>query len=161
MPLEASEFAELIRQHAGALVLWTGWRSLSPEDIVQEAFCRLAVEEPAPDRPVAWLYRVCRNLAAKEHRSGSRRRAREAVYARPEASPSDPAQRLELADVLAAVERLDEEMREVLVARIWGGLSLEEIGKLCGVSTATACRRYRSAIQALQAKLAPACENRP
>jgi RNA polymerase sigma-70 factor (ECF subfamily) len=64
-------------------------------------------------------------------------------------------------DAIAAVEELADELREVLVARVWGQLSLEEVGKLCGVSTATAFRRYEAALKALRSKLESKCENRP
>jgi RNA polymerase sigma-70 factor (ECF subfamily) len=48
----------------------------------------------------------------------------------------------------------------VLVARVWGQLSLEEVARLCGVSTATAFRRYEAALKTLRAKLETKCENR-
>jgi RNA polymerase sigma-70 factor (ECF subfamily) len=67
---------------------------------------------------------------------------------------------LEVAETLAAVESLDDELREALVARVWGQLSLEEVAQLCGVSTATAFRRYHAALQALRAKLTPKSEKR-
>ena len=67
---------------------------------------------------------------------------------------------IELAETLAAVESLEAELREVVVARVWGQLSLEEIGKLCGISTATAFRRYEAALQELRSKLEPKWESR-
>ena len=91
--------------------------------------------------------------------SDQRRRKREEARAQPEAVRNDAADPLELAETLAAVEQLDDELREVLVARIWGQLSLEEIGHLCGISTATAHRRYQAALQALKSKLVSPCEN--
>lgn len=159
MPLEVSKLAELIHSQAGSLLLWIRSRSSAGEDVVQEAFCRLSVQEPTPANPVAWLYLVCRNLAEKERLSSRRRKSREAARAQPEAAHQDPAGRLELGEALTAVERLDDQLREVLVARIWGGLSFEEIGELCGISTATSFRRYQEAIKTLQAKLVMPCEN--
>jgi RNA polymerase sigma factor (sigma-70 family) len=159
MPVDAEQLAELIETQAGALRLWVRRVCLSGEDVVQEAFCRLACQEPPPDKPVAWLYRVCRNLAQKQRHSDERRRAREKLRARPDIASFDPGHDLEIAETLAAVEQLDDELREVLVARIWGQLSFEELGKLCGVSTATAFRRYEAALKALQAKLLSKCEN--
>jgi RNA polymerase sigma-70 factor (ECF subfamily) len=134
MPLHAAQLAELIECHAGSLRLWIRSRCAACEDVVQEAFCRLSVAEPPPDNPVAWLYRVCRNLAEKQRLADQRRRQREEARGRLEAARNDAADPLELADTLAAVERLDDELREVLVARIWGQLSLEDIGRLCGGS---------------------------
>ena len=160
MPLDALQLAHLIDTQTASLALWVRSRCASGEDVVQEAFCRLAAEEPPPENPVAWLYRVCRNLAEKQRLSDERRRTREQARARLEVAPSDGADPLEIAETLAAVEELDDELREVLVARVWGQLSLEEVGNLCGVSTATALRRYEAALQALRAKLDSKCENR-
>ena len=61
-------------------------------------------------------------------------------------------------ETIEAVESLEGELREVLVARIWGRMSLEEIGALCGISIATAHRRYRAALEALRHKLNAPCE---
>lgn len=159
MPLPTAQLAELIECHAASLRLWIRSRCAACEDVVQEAFCRLSVADPPPDNPVAWLYRVCRNLAEKQRVSDQRRRRREEDRAQPEAARTHAVDPLEVAETLAAVERLDDELREVLVARIWGQLSLEEIGRLCGVSTATAHRRYQAALHALKSQLVSPREN--
>ena len=159
MAFDAIQLANLIETHAGSLRLWVRSRCTSSEDVVQEAFCRLAVQEPAPDNPVAWLYQVCRNLAERERLTDVRRRKRENVYARSEIASGNHDD-AELAETIAAVEDLDDELREVLVARVWGQMSLEEIGKLCSISTATAYRRYEAAIETLRSKLEPQTENR-
>ncbi len=161
MPLAAAQLAKLIESQAASLRLWVRSRCESCEDVVQEAFCRLAVAEPPPENPVAWLYRVCRNLAERQRLSDGRRREREQTWARlavPASHPSDP---LEIAETLAAVEELNAEQREVLVARLWGQLTLEEVAKLCGVSTSTAFRRYEAALTALRTKLESKCEKSP
>ncbi len=158
MPLTATQLAELIDSQAAALELWIGSRCDAPDDVVQEAFCRLAAAEPAPENPVGWLYRVCRNLAERQRRTDARRRQRERVRAEQRPFAGDMADPLEVAEMLAAVERLEGELREVLVARVWGQLSLEEVGRLCGVSTATAHRRYQAALETLRSQLAAKSE---
>lgn len=155
MPLSAAEIAELIDQHAAALRAWLSRRCAWPEDAVQEAFCRLATLDPRPDRPAAWLYQVARNFADKQRVSESRRRAREQATSRAEQVHGNPADPLEAADALAALNKLEEELREVVIARIWGQLSLEEVGRLCGVSTATAHRRLERALSRLREELTP------
>jgi RNA polymerase sigma-70 factor (ECF subfamily) len=159
MPLDAAQLAKLIESQAVCLRLWVHSRCASGEDVVQEAFCRLAVQEPPPENTVAWLYRVCRNLAERQRLGDKRRRAREQATCRVEIAPTSDADPLEIAETLAAVEELEDELREVLVARVWGQLSLEEVARLCGVSTATAFRRYEAALKALRAKLETKCEN--
>jgi DNA-directed RNA polymerase specialized sigma24 family protein len=56
MPIDALRLAKLIERHGAALQLWVHSCCDSPEDAVQEAFTKLAAQDPEPDNPVAWLY---------------------------------------------------------------------------------------------------------
>jgi DNA-directed RNA polymerase specialized sigma24 family protein len=60
-------------------------------------------------------------------------------------------------EVVDAVLRLDDPHREVLTARIWGQLTFDQIGVLCGVSTATASRHYREALDQLRKLMGVPC----
>jgi RNA polymerase sigma-70 factor (ECF subfamily) len=113
-----------------------------------------------PENPVAWLYRVARNLAEKQRSSDERRRKREHLRARWGVATNDQVDPIEVAEIMEAVSELDEQLREVLVARIWGQLSWERVGKLCGISTTTAFRRYESALKVLRSRLQAECETR-
>ena len=64
-----SLLASLFDVHAAALALYARQWCDGPEDIVQEAFVKLARQRPPPDRAVPWLYRVVRNgaIAASRH----------------------------------------------------------------------------------------------
>ncbi len=106
---------------------------------------------------MAWLYRAARNLAANQRVAGRRRRNREERAAVAEAIDDDPLERLIADEMLTSVLRLDVPLREVVTARIWGQLSFEEIGTLCGISTATASRRYREALEQLHKLLSAPC----
>ena len=158
MPIDPEQLGGLIATQAACVQLWVRSRCSSGEDVVQEAFCRLATQDPPPDNPVAWLYRVCRNLAEKQRLSDKRRRQREDLWTRSATGSHTPADPLELEETLVAVRQLTDDLREVLVARIWGQLSLEEVGRLCGISTATAFRRYEAALKELRVKLELNCE---
>ena len=46
MPIDALQLAKLIECQAASLGLWVRGRCASPDDVVQDAFCRLAVAEP-------------------------------------------------------------------------------------------------------------------
>src|SRR5690242_5475830 len=101
MPLDAEQLGALIANQAASLRLWVRSRCVSGEDVVQEAFCRLASQDPPPENPVAWLYRVCRNLADKQRTADRRRRQREQVRAQLTSSnPSDVTDSLELQEAL-------------------------------------------------------------
>lgn len=161
MQLNAQQLAELIAAHAGPLRVWVRSRCAECEDVVQDAFCKLAAQDPSPDHPVAWLYRVCRNLAEKQRSSDSRRRKREHLWAQNNRLKPAGDDETDLVDTLAAVDLLDNELREVLVARIWGRLSFEEVAELCDISASTAFRRYEAALQSIRATLNPQREERP
>ena len=125
--------------------------------MVQEAFCRLAVLDLPPDRPVAWLYRVVRNLAETDRLTNQRRRIREQQVAAVDHFSKDPSEQLHADEAVNAVSRLDDRLREVVMARIWGQLTFHEIGVLCGISTATASRHYRDALEQLRHLLGVSC----
>ena len=57
----------------------------------------------------------------------------------------------------AVLESLALEQREIVIARIWGGLSFEQIGRLVSVSDSAAHRRYEAALSALRQKLRVPC----
>jgi RNA polymerase sigma factor (sigma-70 family) len=149
----------LVDSHAAALLLyarqWCAW----PDDVVQEAFIRLAAQQVQPDNALAWLYRVARNLAISAARSARRRRRHELVAATRRASwfvPSENAA-LDAETVTIALERLPLDQRETVVAHLWGGLTFEQVGELTGVSASTAHRRYLAALAELRERLRVPC----
>ncbi len=112
-----------------------------------------------PDDPAAWLYRVVRNGALSATRSARRRRRHETVAAgqRAEWFERSAADRIDAAAATAALKSLPLEQRETVIARIWGGLSFQQIGQLVGVSDSAAHRRYESALSTLRQKLRVPC----
>ena len=127
---------------------------------LREALMSLARQKPIPERVVPWLYRVVRNGAISASRQARRRKRREERAAGLEAAPGDPwfdatDDRIdaELASKLLA--DLEGETREVIVGRLWGGLTFEEIAKLQSCSLSTAHRRYQAGLARLHARLEP------
>src|SRR6266566_4666106 len=84
-PIEPTTLGQLYRQHAPALRLYARQWADSADDLVQEAFVRLAQQSPPPGQVLPWLYRVIRNQALANHRSTTRRRQRETRSGNPEA----------------------------------------------------------------------------
>ena len=160
--MTAQQFGELIDFHAAALVLYARTWCASPDDVVQDAFCKLAEQRASPDDPIAWLYRVVRNRALDVGKSDRRRSRREAAAARPvrwfaEASVDG----LDAEVAVAALVSLPVEQREVIVARLWGGLTLEQAASAAGCSVSSAHRRYEAGIRALQERLGVPCPKNP
>jgi RNA polymerase sigma-70 factor (ECF subfamily) len=149
----------LLDEHAAALVLYARQWCASPEDVVQEAFVKLAAQRPEPDNCLAWLYRVVRNGALTAARSDRRRRFHESYAASHLPTWFVPAEgtSLDAATATAALADLPIEQREPLVAHLWGGLTFEQIGELIGVSSSTAHRRYLTALATLRERLRVTC----
>src|SRR5437870_46944 len=71
------ELGRLYRAHARALCLYARQWPDGDEDLVQDAFVKLAQQSPAPEQVLPWLYRVVRNGALAAGRGAARRRRRE------------------------------------------------------------------------------------
>ena len=145
--------AKVFDAHADALALYARQWCESPEDVVQEGFLQLARQRTLPDRVVPWLYRVVRNGAIAAGRRDSRRRRREARASGAEAWFAPPDDRLDAEEAAKHLIELDPETRGVVVARIWGGLTFEEIAEAERCSLTTAHRRYRAGLERLHERL--------
>jgi RNA polymerase sigma-70 factor (ECF subfamily) len=152
-PLPPEILGRLYRQHAPALRLYARQWAAGGEDLVQDAFVRLARQAPPPDRALPWLYRVVRNGAAAAARTAARRRRREQVASAPEAWFGAADDRLDAGEAARQLARLPLELREVIVARLWGGLTFEEVAQVAGCSLPTAHRRYQAGLAQLRERL--------
>jgi RNA polymerase sigma factor (sigma-70 family) len=147
--------ARLFDRHAAALELFAAQWFTTPADVVQEAFLQLVRQGRVPDRPVAWLYRVVRNGAISAARRDTRRQRNEQAaigqtQLRLEAEGESP---LDVELAAQALAGLPDEKRETVIARIWGGLTFEEIGEFAGISSSEAHRRYEAGLAALRKSL--------
>ena len=143
-------------EHGPALLLYARqWLdAAAAEDAVQRVFVRLitAGRLPADVRP--WLFRCVRNEAVSQARSSRRRRDREAVAPPPPFLPG-PDAGLDAADVARAVAALPVDQREVVVLRVWSGLTLAEASAVTGRPVSTLHDQYRAALSALRSHLEP------
>jgi RNA polymerase sigma-70 factor (ECF subfamily) len=151
--------AKLLEEHGPALTLFARQWCAAAEDVVQEAFLQLARQREPPQRIVPWLYRVTRNGAIDAGRAARRRGKHEAAAAESRRAwfVSNAENALDAAEAARALESLPVALRETIVARLWGGLSYEEIAELTETSTSTAHRRYRQGLTALREKLEESC----
>jgi RNA polymerase sigma factor (sigma-70 family) len=160
-PLTPHDLGRLYRQHAPALCLYARQWPSCAEDVVQDAFVALARQVPPPERVLPWLYRVVRTGALAAARSAIRRRRREAVASTPETWLTAAEDRLDAAEAARALAGLPLEFREVMVARLWGGLTFDEVARLVGCSLPTAHRRYQSGLTELRKRLEGQCTQTP
>jgi RNA polymerase sigma-70 factor (ECF subfamily) len=151
------DFVQLLDTHGPPLILFARQWCGVPEDVVQDAFLKLVALARPPRSVVPWLYQVVRNGAIDAQRMARRRQIREAA-ARPARWFVEPdIDGLDSAAAVAALERLPLTEREAIVARLWGGLSFEEIAELAGTSASTAFRRFDAGIAALRRELGVSC----
>jgi RNA polymerase sigma-70 factor (ECF subfamily) len=123
------------------------------EDVVQDAFCRLAEVQRRRSDVVTLPYLM--TMVRNECYSRLRRRRRspfvhEKPLLEPVAGGTGSEERLILEGALRA---LSPEQREVIYLKVYEGLTFAEIGECCGISLNTAASRYRYAIDALRTRL--------
>jgi RNA polymerase sigma-70 factor (ECF subfamily) len=147
-------------QHGPALVLlarqWVASHA-DAEDVVQEAFVRFWRSRQRAMDPAAYLYACVKRTALDWQRGRRRRLKREEHVARPEGETwfTGPLEKEERrGQIAAALGSLPQEQREVLVMKIWGGLSFPEIGLALSIPANTAASRYRYALAKLRVQLA-------
>jgi RNA polymerase sigma-70 factor, ECF subfamily len=156
----SDDWTAWLRQHGPALVLlarqW-GLDHADAEDAVQDAFVRFWRTRHRATDPTAYLYTCVKHSALDRLRGKTRRARREKSAARPEADryfigflEQDERRRA----VEAALLNLPDEQREVLVMKIWGGLTFPQIGEALSIPSDTAASRYRYALAKLEAVLA-------
>ena len=153
-------WAVWFEKHGAALVLlarqWVSSRN-DAEDIVQEAFIRFWRSRDQVSEPVGYLYTCVKHCALDWQRRRQRQLCREIAAARPEAetlfSSALEHNERRLA-IEAAICRLPENQAEVLVMRIWGGLTFPQVAAALSTSENTAASRYRYALTKLREQLA-------
>ncbi len=144
--------AEVLIQYGGALVLyarqWCSW----PDDAVQEALCDL-VQLNSPPRDVpAWLFKAVRFKAINLARAERRRHGYQSQSALErdhwfESRHETQAQARELESMLSQLPDLE---REIVVAKVWGGLTFVQIADLTSKPTSTVHRLYLRALEDLK-----------
>jgi len=154
--MEPERLGHLFDRHAAALVLYARQWCATAEDVVQETFIKLARQPPPPLADLTpWLYRVVRNAAISAARRESRRRRHETEAARrtPTWFLSSVDNQLDAAEAAAVLQKLPAEQREVVIARLWGGLTFEQVAALTGLSVGSAHRHYHAGLAALRERL--------
>lgn len=163
--IDARELGQLLDEHASALALYASQWTNNSDDCVQEAMVELAALRSQPDNCVAWLFRVVKHRALNHSRSNRRRVAREQQAARSDVHRQDPASQMQAEDDRAELKRaldgLSDDLRELVVLRIWSGLGWSEIAELTGLSSSTAQRHYVVALKQLKERLETKCPTNP
>ncbi len=145
----------LLDEHGAALELFASQWTEMPDDCVQEAFLQLVRQKSPPDQIVPWLFRVVRNRAISLRRSSQRRQKHESAAAHERPSWFEPTAHSPIDDakLTEALQSISDDYREVIVAKLWGGLSYEQIAEVVGTSRSSAHRRYEAGLRILRERL--------
>ncbi len=157
--MEARQIAQWYQACAAELMLYA--RHLTgdqqAEDLVHEAFVRLMRQATPPENVRAWLFSVVRNEAMSLHRRLRVRYAAAGVLGQ-EARPwfeSGIEDQIDGRAVQALIQVLPGYLREVVLLRIWGQLSLEEVSRIVGKPVSTVHHWYQEALETLRQRLEP------
>lgn len=156
--------AELVDRHSASLVLYARQWCRCPDDVVQAAFVSLVRQSQPPTNLVPWLYRVVRNGAIDAGRAARRREKHETIAAGQSPAWFHDSQTLSYLDAetaTAALQNLPDEIREIMVAHLWGGLTFEQIAELVGSSASTSYRRFALGLELLRQTLGVTVCQRP
>ena len=152
--MDPDALGKLLDRHALALVLYARQFCASPEDVVQTALLKLVRLRIPPTNAVGWLFHAVRSAALDASRSERRRQKHEAAAASEGwFTNADDTAGLDARSAEEALATLPLELREVLVARIWGQLTFEDIAAAMDSSAATCHRRYTEGLEMLRARL--------
>ncbi|MGL6227461.1 MAG: RNA polymerase sigma factor [Thermoguttaceae bacterium] len=153
------DLLKFVEQRLPSLLFYAQqWNVDEAEDIVQESLLKLvrySSEFGRPENLPAWTFRTVRNTAISFARSDVRRKNRETTVAREMSLTltkpvSEP---LEIKEMLTSLNRLPLPEREIVLLRIWGGLSFEEIAETVNQPRSTVHRRYHESLNNLKTEL--------
>lgn len=153
--VEEEQFSAFFRAHYNAIVRYVERRVAQPEDaaeLVADVF-RIAWQrfDPASAASRAWLFQVAHNVVLDHYRRSGRQRALITKLSDEVASQWRVPAPLEPENpILAALERLDEPVREVLRLRYWEELGVAEIATVLQLSPGAVRVRLHRARQQLK-----------
>jgi len=172
---DTSAFSELVRKYQDRLFntvyQFVGCR-VEAEDVVQDAFIQAFVKLPTFQRASAfytWLYRIAFNVAVSRRRKWrpemSIEATRDTIGEEPLDPAESPAEALEreerAAQIHAALDKLSEEHRAVLVLREIEGLCYEEIAEVLDLPVGTVRSRLHRARGQLRDELSELLKENP
>ena len=160
-PLTDARLRELIRRYAAPLRLYACQWTRDPDDVVQESFVDLTRADPPPQNDVSWLYASVRHKALNAARAERRRKNHHRRAAEQKPVWFLPHDTTFTADAQELLQRLDFLRREIVIARVWGGLKFKEISQLTGCSLASVHRHYSAALNQLADWLEPSDQESP
>ncbi|UCE48738.1 MAG: sigma-70 family RNA polymerase sigma factor [Phycisphaerales bacterium] len=155
--ISSKQLAQWYEAHGTELMLYARQWSADQqaEDVVQDAFIRLLRQRKCPDNVRAWLFRVVRNCSISRTRRTQQQRRAARKVARSEGlwfeSRHDDLIDAKLVQDL--LKTLPADLRETVILRIWGQMSLREISHIVNKSVPWVHYGYKEALEIIRKKL--------
>lgn len=123
------------------------------EDAVHTAFQRLLRLRQKPQYGKAYILRAVRNAAVDLKRASTRQQQHVEAMQTGADGFTPRSQQIAANEAFVELERLDEDTREIIMLRIYGSLSFQEIADLTQAKLPTVASRYRRGILKIQSEL--------
>ena len=155
--ISSRQLAQWYEAHGTELMLYARqWNAdQQAEDLVQDAFVRLLRQRKCPDNVRAWLFRVVRNCSISRARRLKLRRQSVRKISRADDRWFE-SRRDDLIDaklVQDLLQTLPSNLREIVLLRIWGQMSLREISQIINKSVPWVHHGYKEALETIRKKL--------
>ena len=160
MPNDDTGFAEVYDAHIEKIYAFVYYRVSHreiAEDLTSATFLK-ALDKYATFKGGnvrAWLYRIARNTITDHYRTHHPPVDLETAQDVP--STSNPAQdaetRMQLGRVREELDKLPAEQRDIVLLRVWDGLTHAEIAEILGKSEASVKMQFSRSLRQLQSKL--------
>lgn len=152
LEMKLEDLERFLAQHEKSLILYARQWCNTPEDVVQDALMELIRKQLDPLQNTAWVYTVVRNKAVSVSRHASKIKPMTGQNCDPWFEPNT-ADTLDAHDAQLHLQALEESIREVLILKLWSGLSFEEIAPLVQCSKSEAHRRYQQGLGLLRKQM--------
>lgn len=163
-PIDPASLGRCFDAYGAALVLYARqWlQAGAAEEVVQDALVHLMGQRKAPRSVKAWLFAAVRNGAISRLRQRRRQQRYVEQLAAQQAAwfQARPDDLIDAAAAKQALAGLPEEQREVIVLRIWAGLTLQEISDITGQAVSTLFSRYRAGLAELRKRMESPCRTK-
>jgi RNA polymerase sigma factor (sigma-70 family) len=125
------------------------------EDIVQDAFIKLLKQRKSPDNVRAWLFRVVRNDSISKVRSLLQQQKADKKIMESEVIwfESSSGDLIDAKLAQSILQTLSSDLREIVMLRIWGQMSLREIANITGKSIPWIHKEYKKALEMIKKEL--------
>lgn len=154
--MNALALSDLLNRLGPSLTLLARQYTNCADDAVQDAFVQLAGLKAIPSHVEAWLFRAVKHRALDYRKTEARRKRREESHQPSSWFCEHSIDGMDAEQAVQALTNLPEEEREIIIARLWGSLSLQQIADAFGCSVATVHRRFEAGITRLREQLGEA-----